>query len=357
MGYLGRRIGRSSDTGNPTADGTGAGILDLFTSGYFQRQGNIYNAPATGPSGIVATGGSTTIPGDGYKYHFFTTSATPGFAVSSVNGPGEIEYIIVGGGGGAGGYQSGPGYYNGVPGSFSRLTSPNSPENKTAHGGGGSNSGTGDSGGSGGGNGGFGYNPSTPAPVLSSIPAPRGGPLPSPYSTIQGYPGGDTNYGGGGGASASGTGFPSGKGGDGRTAFPGVPPSYGTPGPTPGRWFAGGGGAGGGSSYIEGPGGAGGGAWGVCSPRVGQPAPYGSAPGLLPDSNATVNTGGGGGGVGTLPPASTAYGGGGAGGYLTGTMFVSATPGAYPITIGAGGAPPIGYGNGGSGIAIIRYTT
>ena len=30
MGYLGRRIGKSQDTGNPTADGTGGGILDLF---------------------------------------------------------------------------------------------------------------------------------------------------------------------------------------------------------------------------------------------------------------------------------------------------------------------------------------
>ena len=49
MGYLGRRIGLSQDQGDSTpggADGAvGGGILDLFASGYFERQGNVYNAP------------------------------------------------------------------------------------------------------------------------------------------------------------------------------------------------------------------------------------------------------------------------------------------------------------------------
>ena len=49
MGYLGRRIGLSQDQGdsNPSgADGAvGGGILDLFAHGYFERQGDIYNAP------------------------------------------------------------------------------------------------------------------------------------------------------------------------------------------------------------------------------------------------------------------------------------------------------------------------
>jgi hypothetical protein len=50
MGYLGRRIGKSQDTGNsnPTGSDVGGGLLDLFTNGYFQRQGNIYNAPGVG---------------------------------------------------------------------------------------------------------------------------------------------------------------------------------------------------------------------------------------------------------------------------------------------------------------------
>ena len=46
MGYLGRRIGKSQDTGNSFPDNgpdVGGGILDLFASGYFERQGKSYN--------------------------------------------------------------------------------------------------------------------------------------------------------------------------------------------------------------------------------------------------------------------------------------------------------------------------
>ena len=61
MGYLGRRIGLSQDQGdsNPGgADGAvGGGILDLFANGYFERQGDIYNAPGIGPAEMAATGG------------------------------------------------------------------------------------------------------------------------------------------------------------------------------------------------------------------------------------------------------------------------------------------------------------
>ena len=43
MGYLGRRIGKSQDTATDAANSSdGGGILDLFSNGYFQRQGNIY---------------------------------------------------------------------------------------------------------------------------------------------------------------------------------------------------------------------------------------------------------------------------------------------------------------------------
>lgn len=49
MGYLGRRIGLSQDSGdsNPGgADGAvGGGILDLFAQGYFERQDKIFNNP------------------------------------------------------------------------------------------------------------------------------------------------------------------------------------------------------------------------------------------------------------------------------------------------------------------------
>ena len=47
MGYLGRRIGLSQDTADRGGGGgsEGGGILDLFSNGYFQREGNITNAP------------------------------------------------------------------------------------------------------------------------------------------------------------------------------------------------------------------------------------------------------------------------------------------------------------------------
>jgi hypothetical protein len=47
-------------------------------------------------SPISATGGTIYTPGDGYKYHVFTSSGT--FAVTSGNGAAEI--IAIGGGGG-----------------------------------------------------------------------------------------------------------------------------------------------------------------------------------------------------------------------------------------------------------------
>ena len=60
MGYLGRRIGKSQTTANPQADGNTGGILDLFSGGYFQRTGNMPNAPCIAPippPGLTATGG------------------------------------------------------------------------------------------------------------------------------------------------------------------------------------------------------------------------------------------------------------------------------------------------------------
>ena len=36
MGRVNRRIGKSSETANPTADGTGGGVLDAFLHDYFR---------------------------------------------------------------------------------------------------------------------------------------------------------------------------------------------------------------------------------------------------------------------------------------------------------------------------------
>ena len=117
MGYLGRRIGLSQDKAGPSspagADGAvGGGVLDLFASGYFQRQGNIYNAPGIAPSGLTATGGvisDYTDPGPGtiYRAHIFTGSGD--FDVTANDTNADIDVLLVGGGGGGGNYGGGGG--------------------------------------------------------------------------------------------------------------------------------------------------------------------------------------------------------------------------------------------------------
>ena len=113
MGYLGRRIGLSQDQGdsNPGAAGgaVGGGLLDLFAHGYFERQGDIYNAPGLDPAtGLTATGGvisDYTSGSDVYRAHVFTSSGT--FVVNTlsenISGGDNIEYLVVAGGGGGGG--------------------------------------------------------------------------------------------------------------------------------------------------------------------------------------------------------------------------------------------------------------
>ena len=128
MGYLGRRIGKSQTTANPQADGNTGGILDLFSGGYFQRTGNIYNAPGIAPippSGITATGGVISDYIDGpavYRAHVFSSTGT--FSVSAATGTGLVEYLVVAGGGGGGGGGTGgrPGGGGGAGGFRTNLT-------------------------------------------------------------------------------------------------------------------------------------------------------------------------------------------------------------------------------------------
>ena len=55
---------------------------------------------ATGPvAPFSATGGTVSTPGDGYKYHVFTTSNN---FVTTNSSTGNIEFVILGGGGGGG---------------------------------------------------------------------------------------------------------------------------------------------------------------------------------------------------------------------------------------------------------------
>ena len=78
MGHVNRRIGKSSETANVTADGTGGGVLDAFIHDYFNRSGNVFNSGA-GVTGMTATGGVISDYTSGssiFRAHIFTSSGT-----------------------------------------------------------------------------------------------------------------------------------------------------------------------------------------------------------------------------------------------------------------------------------------
>lgn len=290
-------------------------LLDYFVSGKaVQYYSSEYGLAAKEYS---ATGGTILEPGNGYKYHFFTTSSTPGFEFGGI--PTTIDYIVIGGGGGGGGTgwaASGGGGAGGFRAGSSTITEGSYPIVIGDGGAGGDSNSNGsyseffgirsEGGGKGGytiegtpgGSGGGGSQYGAPGDGgLGNRVAGTTTPVPQ-----QGYPGGEGNpsispgtYGGGGGG-GGGAGFnfnSSGNGGVGLSAFSGdsgIPPSYGTPGPTPGRWFAGGGGAG--RFVTSGAGGLGGAGGGG----------NGGDPGSL--TSGANNTGSGGGG-GSYPYVST----------------------------------------------------
>lgn len=304
----------------------------------FGKTGNRASKPYVAT--FSATGG-TTVDSGGYRIHIFTTSSTPGFNITSL-GPGAVEVLVIAGGGGGSTGGGGAGGLRNIPYTFSSVgpypitigaggagggasgggSSCNGNDSfigptgarlvsATYGGGGGSadDNRPGEPGGSGGGQRTTGVPPGTLSPGGLTVASPDGI---SP--TVQGYPGGGSypyvggNGMSGGGGGAGGAGQPGDlptssprKAGDGGIGLPisWIPASYGTPGPQPGRYFAGGGG-GGTWGNPAGAGGAGGGG-------------AGRAPGDGWDgSNAypgTVNTGGGG-GANAYPP----YGNGGIGG-------------------------------------------
>lgn len=295
---------------------------------------------------MSASGGNTTLTSGDFKTHVFTSPGT--FTVSAAGTPGgsnTVEYLVVAGGGGAGGGGGGAGgmRYNypspatgglaisatsypisvgggGSPGSQNSgppfTAGANSTfSNITSAGGGkggsypcGSGPGGGRDGGSGGG---VGIDQGGPAGGVGNTP-----PVSPPQGSNGGIvcgPGGWRGAGGGGGHSQQGgqgnTGGPGlgygGNGGNGSpiadTFFGPTAPSYGTPGPAPGRWFAGGGSGGINSDGPDRPQGNGGAGGGGNFSRAGDNGP-GNA--------GTTNTGGGGGGCEHNAPA----GAGGAGG-------------------------------------------
>ena len=332
-------IGATYSTSNVSEPGNGYRYLYYTSPGILTvtRGGNVDVA-------VIAGGGSG---GGGGYYPPSTVYAGGGGGAGGVfqdfNYPFPIgEYTItVGNGGGTGGSTQAPTHplnRMGNPGQPSTIIGPGI-SSITAVGGGAGGSGSdahpsgtwpgywGDDGGSGGGNGWIGPSPqysngffplnsrpndtgssgnalvqrgsaSSPGYTASPIPA---SPVYNPNSpgAVQGYPGGSSDPPYDGGASGGGgAGGPSGTpnyrfGGVGVTLWTndsGIPPSYGTPGPTPGRWFAGGGGAGSPDSHSTANGGAGGGGSGMdYAPPTGRPSTDPEVPGV-------ANTGGGGGG-------------------------------------------------------------
>ena len=337
---------------------------------YFGASGtDAVNVAPLGP--FSATGGeATSTPGDGYKYHYYTASG----ALTVSGDPSPIQYLVVGGGGGGGGHAGGgggggggvrcnipsiptvtasaaytctgpltvtvgegggfggTGYFptssGGESGGDSEIYPPGAsyPSTTRVRGAGGGGAGGGNpgtsptdriakDGGSGGGRNG----------ILGADPS-GGDTITDPnFPAVQGYAGGGTvtpNYlgGGGGGASEAGESATPTYAGDGGTGV-GIPPavvipaSYGTPGPTAGRWFGGGGGGGSHMDDPKGTGGAGGGANGRA-----YDTPPGGGPGAWPNTpnglNGTATSGGGGGGAGGAQGVWADSGGDGGDGFV-----------------------------------------
>jgi hypothetical protein len=283
---------------------------------------------------VSATGGTVLTCGD-YKTHVFTGPGN--FTVTNEGQPtgsNSVEYLVVAGGGGGGAALGAGGGAGGYRQNYPSPTTTGLPVTATTYpitvGGGGTGGGSPSPGycqprgtagsnsifstitSAGGGIGGGGAPQNSP--LIPGLPGGSGGgggidscgsgtTYPGgtgnspPVSPSQGNPGGSGIHigpqynaqGGGGGASAAGANgtqpVPAGPGGAGSpiatTFFGPTSPSYGTPGPAPGRYFSGGGGGGGGPGAANG--GAGGGGTGF-------PTPGGAG---------TTNTGGGGGGSGS----------------------------------------------------------
>jgi hypothetical protein len=286
---------------------------------------------------IVASGGNIADgvqPGNGYKYHVFTTSG----ALTLTSGTQDMEYLVVGGGGaggdcpvgmgggGAGGLRSGILVADGNPVTVTIGNGGSYPGNNGGHsifgsirseGGGcaGSSPTIGVPGGSGGGSSGT----ENTNRGLGNFEAGTSNPVPE-----QGYPGGvagapGANEAGGGGGGAGGAGedgVNNGNGGDGGigSAHPGYAAPLSAFNPMPSDWktavgptglYAGGGGGGiirnGGVEGAPGPGG--GGAGGGSNPSLG------TSP--IVATKGVDGTGGGGGGSAYPPTPDSKPGGNG----------------------------------------------
>ena len=291
------------------------------------------------PSSFSATGGNQVLtPGNGYKYHTFTTSGS--FIVSYSAGPGfsEFEVLMVAGGGAAG-----PNYNSGAGG------------------------------------GGVVYHQQFPVTATTYPVSVGGGGAPPNAPGSDTVFGGMTAKGGGGGTSFAGAlGKPGGSGGgaEGTETNPagsGIQPSqnapfapnpnffqYGNPGgtgTTGGAYSAAGGGGAGGAGAPAGPGPGAGGPGGPGIPITGFEYPIVGLTPLTPQANSPTNNhygaGGGGWGYSVQNGGLRPTGGGGRGG--TGAPSTE-QDGLDGVGGGAGNNLFVGSPNmGGDGIVIIRY--
>ena len=334
------------------------------------------------PAGITASGGTkvtgqTSPDGTPYTYHFFTAgphgpnSPNPNpFNVSAVNGPGDVEYFMVAGGGVGGGSWNpdptgghGGGGGGGAGGVVTNFKSPNAQGSPTVHP----------------------FRPSSPGDITATaqdytIETGRGGggaPAPERKGTNSTAFGVTAN--GGGNASNSSPGLPANDGGSGGGGGSSGPNSggdsqpgtaQGNPGGDGQGQQAGTGAGGGGASQAgqPGPGGRRGGD-GINFPTPStqsgsgffmMPTSYGVAEPTAPDSGQGVRWfaggGSGGGPSGSQPSAiEGGYGGGGNSGDPDSTG-VPAPSGSGGGGGGSGGGPDNSYyAGGGQGLVVIRY--
>jgi len=327
---------------------------------------------------ISATGGTTTAagitPGNGYRYHVFTSPGT--FTVS--NGSGPIEYLVIAGGGSGGYDRAGGAGAGGMRSNSPGMPSPRRGASYTASPG--TYTVTVGSGGAGQ----TGYPPpNSPGSNSEFYPPSISYPSPLFVRCIGGGSGSaiSVDGGGSGGGGGSQAGSPAPPGGAGGNNFapatdPNHPASQGFPG---GGWpsggagpinASGGGGAGGAGSLgspDSSPGGPGG--VGLANPDFAAPliSPEIPAPVRTSWSTAVGPTGlyaGGGGGGGHQPeggfPGLAAGGTGGPGGGGAGGTGPAGAGGNGVNFTGSGGGggnnlPQGPGGTGGTGIVIIRY--
>ena len=95
---MGTRIGGFIGFSTAASSVAARGIWNPDSQSYFMRQGNEFWPVGESFGPVQATGGTIEVPGNGYKYHYFTSSGS--FDVTAGNAEGVL-YIIGGGGGGA----------------------------------------------------------------------------------------------------------------------------------------------------------------------------------------------------------------------------------------------------------------